>query len=865
MYFPVEGGWYDEKAVLANADITWSRDSPPCRASDPYSVTVYINSKRYKANLESVRNFILGDSTTLIMVCTGGAPLENGTYAADIEASINAENVPWSILPQAQKMNLMNGTLDDCASGNRIIYPFISGNVYCEAMNQPPREEYKQKLRCMGACRIAGLQIMEGQSIDLLRNMFGYLGKGEQSYARFREQPFRCLVLEKEKGEYLKHLPRLNPKNPEEIIGEEGWKVLTVTNCPSIKPTADISREKYKNCLSLYDDCTSVEDFAKLHMDAYITPLVKDLPKAKDIKFLTDNDPSTWLDSKAWVTAMKSLRSDWLPRKIAISDMIKSLIAVSYVGCSRYIGDCISTDESGIEYAHPLPNKGQGTVLQYHATPMPSRTADVASIIAMNACLSAAPSNNSVTTNVLERSTPYQRIQRYQHLDADFIANFFRCVICSIYGQTEGLTNYIESGDCPDGIILPSHEHAESFAKHMAKYCEGTNVSCAYYRDQYTASIPDALRNNKATALYFIRELGKNWEDEMNKYFGDTEWLEECNSNGNLVPSNRRDLVVRLAVTMQQQCSGEKVKDFGFIAHQAISAMEEIYSGEPFGKVDMSSVPVGTGSIAGIAVLAQIRPNEEEPKRRKATHDTATDEMASDFKWLEDALTQESFDKIMVQIKALSQEELTVLTFFRNDDDEICSMINGSPLNAVDVEHFPCKEYIVLRAKTPVSLKTDRPSATSRCAWPVRTTDNVRPFMTCRDKNIFTMATQAWETLVTPTKIWTPAPFLFRHELADCQHPFTSIQPQASIPAPEPLSSTATAAATAKNRTSPKRRRNGNPPNRKKSAKSNNKMAVDNTGPTREELQKHAAVARANRASRRAQNRATLATRGAII
>ena len=89
----------------------------------------------------------------------------------------------------------------------------------------------------------------------------------------------------------------------------------------------------------------------------------------------------------------------------------------------------------------------------------------------------------------------------------------------------EGLTKYIKYGDSLDGVILPSHEHANAFTSHIDKCCDAT-VTNAYYHDQYMESIPKALKNSNATALYFIRELGKNWEEEMNSYFGNAEWLD---------------------------------------------------------------------------------------------------------------------------------------------------------------------------------------------------------------------------------------------------------------------------------------------------------------------------------------------------
>ena len=84
---------------------------------------------------------------------------------------------------------------------------------------------------------------------------------------------------------------------------------------------------------------------------------------------------------------MQDEEKNHLPVHITVIDMIRALISISFAGCCWLLKHCIRLDSQGILRAHPLPDNGQGMVLRAHATPMPCQTADIASIIFMNACL----------------------------------------------------------------------------------------------------------------------------------------------------------------------------------------------------------------------------------------------------------------------------------------------------------------------------------------------------------------------------------------------------------------------------------------------------------------------------------------------
>ena len=797
IHFPQAGGWYRSEAVTANADIKWGNSKPPCPQSDPYSVVVFINTKMYKLNKKNLEDFLNGDTKELEMICSGGAPMENGSFGVDLANCINAENLPWATMPKAQSMNKMNATLDKCASGNKLLFPFISPEVYCEATNKTMNESYKGKLRCLGLTRIKAMHIVEGLDDAEMETFYAHLSSGDQTYARYAEMPHRKLILAKEEGNYINHLPTMNPET-EEIEKGEGWRVLTVTNCEQIRPTVNISRKAYTNCIGLGENRITTKTFRELHFENTLKSLIPMLPKPTDIKVFTQTNPANRPDSEPWFTKTKNQHNDLLPKSITVSDMIKSLVAISYAGCSRYLGDCIKINSSGLLCAHPLQDRGQGAILRYNATPMPSRTADTASIAIMNACLRPPNRNSHDDKITTHHSTPYQRIQTYSQLDDTFKANFFRCLMCSIYGQTEGLTKYVETGDSPDGNTLPSHLQADAFADHIDKYSPNKSVCTAYYRHQYKDAIPGPLKSNKETALSFIKCLANNWDNEVEALFDDINWLEQTDKNGNNVPACRRTIMLKLAQVIKQYCPGEKkFNKYVFIASQCMNAMQEIYFGNPFGDVKLSNVPLGVGSTAGIKVLAPTASDADSQQKKKKRKKTTTnaeeiqeqeEEDNGDVKWLNDLLTKETYDAIMGELLNLPEAQLDVLLLTKDleNEEQIVSKLNGRPVCAIDVEHFPCKVYIVLRLKQPVAVKTLQPDATSRKAWPVRTTKKVKPMLTCPSKDPFLTATKAWESFVVPGKIWMPAPFLFLHETPRCQHGYSFVSnattPQALFP-----------------------------------------------------------------------------------
>ena len=112
-------------------------------------------------------------------------------------------------------------------------------------------------------------------------------------------------------------------------------------------------------------------------------------------------------------------------------------------------------------------------------------------------------------------------------------------------------------------------------------------------------------KNKLGTETHFVQQLGSNWEKEIDDLFNKIKWTQEQHGNENSIPKDRAALIMHLAAILSFHCPDTKPTDFVFIASQAISNMEEIYGGQPFGIVHPSNVPLGKGALAALRVLSQ--------------------------------------------------------------------------------------------------------------------------------------------------------------------------------------------------------------------------------------------------------------------
>ena len=180
-----------------------------------------------------------------------------------------------------------------------------------------------------------------------------------------------------------------------------------------------------------------------------------------------------------------------------------------------------------------------------HAMPMPCCAADVALIMFMNDCLPSPLEYQFLysQSSLNEDSIPldrYCRIHEYYWNSEEFKGNFFKSVMCAVYGQTKGLTTFFQSEDNPAKTVLPSHVQAAAFINHI----NPDDNLAKHHQAQYKDSMPDPLKLRKGTAAYFIEALAADWNDNINKLFAEIAWSDNLDSFRNHIPQDRADIIL---------------------------------------------------------------------------------------------------------------------------------------------------------------------------------------------------------------------------------------------------------------------------------------------------------------------------------
>ena len=801
VYFPLENAWYPEGAIVRNGVLKWTtRNKPPVRAdAGRHKNTVIGNSKLYKKEHASLRRFLEGGSDDLVVFGSAGAPDFNGDYGVDLIGCLNAEDMTWASYPHPQEMNSVNEVLEAAVLDNRIVAFFISRKVYDHVLSSPVRANRKENsdLRFLGFFEVVGSRIVQGDELEELREEFKDASSDDQTKSRFCEMPHRRYDLKKIKKAWVKSLPRWD-RYQRCISGEDGWSVLTVTNSPAVKAVSVVPREGYKGRLGLGKQAVSYVSFADAHFRRDVAPLLEDLPTPATITECTGTDASKRDDSLPWAAWVKERETKKHPQKVTVKDVVRCLLSVSFAGSCRLLKRCLSQDGEGGWRAHPLPDYGQGAVLRAHSVPMANRSSDVGTITLMNACL-RHPSEWENTGNLdgygsdaaecLPRSNLYGvghipvnedglplnrycRMHTYRRSDAMFLRDTFRSLISTVYGEVSGLTSYFKYGRPEQGRAIPAHGEAEHFASHMEAMYRG-NIS-NFYRSQYKNSIPDPAKK-LGTAVHFIRSLGRHWESEFCAILRDIKYTDSYDECGNRIPANRKDVIAGLSRVLSRHCPGTTPDSFLFVASLTISNTEELYGGSPFGVVGPSNTLLGPGSLKCLDVLEQILEDEEVgkgSKKRKTMKRKGRAVVGGDTggTWMDQRLSDSTYKAIMDEIKSLSQEELSILLLFRDDTGEVRSKLNGRRANSIDVEHYLCKVYIMLRKKSPVVQQTEQPECTLPHCHPVRTSEPHALVCTEEVVPVFRESIEAWGTIVADDGIWTPAAFLFREEWSRAMH-----------------------------------------------------------------------------------------------
>ena len=600
----------------------------------------------------------------------------------------------------------------------------------------------------------------------------------EQSHNQFMELPHRKVVLRLVEDDWVKKLPYWDlEKN--QIANLEGWKVLTVTNTEKILAGTRVPKNTFKEVLAFGKDAMSYNEFMEQHYQSKISPLTDVLPSVQEVINCTGNNPGDRTDTKPWFDSLPEEKDPI--NKISMKELVNCLLSVSYSGSCHLLKECILfNDVDGHSYAHPLPDNGQGVTLRVHAIPMASRTSDVGTIALMNTCLpdpelweERAESDGILVdkfgmdgdkaTQLNVDKIPLNRYCRFADYSRDspsFLNDWFRATMSAIYGEISGLTSYFKYGRPAGGGAIPTPQEAENFAKHMERTYKDNIAN--NYQSQYKGQIPEQA-TTLGTATSFIRTLGTEWNQLITDLLKRVKYTDKVDINGNVIPADRAELILGLAKILADKCPGDaSTAKFVFVASQSICGMEDVYGRIPFGEVLPCNTPLGPGLKGCLKILKKLKSCKRKGKKERNKGVT----------WMDELLDEETFESITQTMEKLMEDQLTILLLFWDDNDKILrSMMNGHPMNSVDVEHFLCKAYILVRKKSPVVVATLHPSSTSTFCHPVKTSVEKALAISKELVPLFKAAVEAWHcNLPEKGKIWTPVPFLFKHERPLCVH-----------------------------------------------------------------------------------------------
>ena len=151
--------------------------------------------------------------------------------------------------------------LDFAAAGSRIVAPWISQEVYASITGKNlPVSGKGNYLRFLGFCVVVGSHFVEGQSFQHLCKQYRDLPLKDHSYAHFLEMPHRRIHMKRIKADWIQELPTWDSES-QTITNTENWRVLTVTNSPTVNPGIRVTTQEFENCMTFTQKGMSYNSF----------------------------------------------------------------------------------------------------------------------------------------------------------------------------------------------------------------------------------------------------------------------------------------------------------------------------------------------------------------------------------------------------------------------------------------------------------------------------------------------------------------------------------------------------------------------------------------------------------------------------
>ena len=365
-----------------------------------------------------------------------------------------------------------------------------------------------------------------------------------------------------------------------------------------------------------------------------------------------------------------------------VNEMLMAIAMCSIAGAHRYQKMCLQLCNEKFLCARPLLKTcGLPEVYRTHPMPMPNRALDVISI-GLRSELIRDKTFINCRTDVNSRI-------KYEHAyHKDLTETVFKSIVLRFTGRLNSFVQY--SVNMKKETMLPTIADTGEFLNFVRSTLKPNGTSAQtiprWISEQHAHSIPKETRYFTGFA-HFITTIGKTLEKGT--------IIEEMIQNAAIGKTNRSIACALLGNLLQHCSQTNDEKRIGFISHQILSDVEEIFM-DPFGPVEPEYVHAGSGAYQGYKMI------------RNTVHGKLD-------------LTQALRLVIKSIHENISEQHLELMGFHRRDGEEnrVSNKVNGRPFNATDAEHFLCKLWLVAKYTLPASTITKQAEATKPHCHPV--------------------------------------------------------------------------------------------------------------------------------------------------
>lgn len=671
--YVVAGRFYKGKEVAALSMLTYgSRARVPWRSDEPDRANVMLLSFPAKNDLHALAAFVSAmsaDGNSMLpninVFGQGGAPDVAGTYQPTNAVLLNPETAEFGTMPCNQVVVVPRGD----GHGNRnhvlqvlnarqaIVAVFLTWNLV-EACYRgraegppvaPPADMQEDAVLGLGYFTLEGL-MQERWKEQRLQDLFQDIPRDEQRYSRFRECVHFRANLEPLPVDAIRKLPTAQGHRQLKELWvplEDTGQRLGIRRASHLIPAA----------LALGPGRLMGSDLRRHYLDS-----------GEWAEFLHGEDDEVGEEDGEYEVRTQVSRHDWA-----------SLIPVNVVAGSKRALElqCLYTKA---KLVGPIRDASLGHILCNSPQPMANRDMDTIPCFLRSVVMSQY---GDVFRRHLKPGK--KRLVLGPDTMELFVKALFMVCVLRMTGRCEMFEEYYLSqlrSRCP----IPLEEDMEVFLEFMDMSVPGKRAS-PFLTRQYDKSFPEAIKD-KAGWKQYGRNLAAKGLAGLRSLVRQIMAAEE--------DVRRRGAVLRLAALQGSCVTGEEGNggdDCLFVSHACIADLETLFE-LPFGVVTPDSVVVGKGGRVGLELLL----GRALPKVRGTSR----------FTWMSD------FGDLGKQLLDFAQHvmvpEYLWCAGYQMAHGVWRNGVSDRDLDLVDIEHWACKLYVYLSARSGSRLLSRRPN-----------------------------------------------------------------------------------------------------------------------------------------------------------